>query len=118
MQTDPDIPEAHLLRGWYDTTGTSTSFRSTGTGGGGGGGAGGFRREEVKTLDVVQDTLLGLGDKPDYFSARARVVHIKQENISYTACPGQGCQKKVIEQDDGTWRCEKCAKSYPDCEYR
>lgn len=120
MQADPDLPEAHLLRGWYDQSGNRSAFRTQtgGAGGMGGGAAGGFRREEVKPLNVVQDTLLGLGDKPDYFSARVRVVHVKQENISYTSCPGPNCQKKVIEQDDGTWRCEKCAKSYPDCEYR
>jgi len=120
MQIDPDIQDAHMLRGWYDDSGSRTSFRSQGGGVGSSslGGAVGFRREEVKDLNVVQETLLGLGDKPDYFSARVRVVHVKQENISYTACPGLNCQKKVIEQDDGSWRCEKCGKSYPDCEYR
>lgn len=120
MQVDPDIPDAHMLRGWYDSSGSNTSFRSQGGGLGvstlGGGAT--FRREDVKTLNVVQETLLGLGDKPDYFSARVRVVHVKQENVSYTACPGPNCQKKVIEQDDGSWRCEKCGKSYPECEYR
>ena len=119
MQIDPDIQEAHMLRGWYDNSGSHTSFRSQSGGLGlSSGGPMGFRREDVKTLNVVQETLLGLGDKPDYFNSRVRVVHVKQENISYTACPGPNCQKKVIEQDDGSWRCEKCGKSYPDCEYR
>jgi replication factor A1 len=118
-QVDPDLPQAHELRGWYDKTGTNTSFRSQGGGSGfAGGAAAGFRRDEVKTLAVVQDTLLGVGDKPDYFNAKIRVVHIRPENISYTACPGTGCQKKVLETDEGTWRCEKCGKSYPNCEYR
>lgn len=115
LQTDPDISDAHLLRGWYDQSGNQTSFRAQ-TGGGGGIGASAFRRDEVKSFNVVQETLLGLGDKPDYFSSRARIVHVKPDNISYTACPN--CQKKVIEQDDGSWRCEKCAKSYPECDYR
>lgn len=116
MQLDPDIPDAHLLRGWYDSQGTNTSFRSFGNSSGGG--SRGFNRSEVKSLQVVQETLLGMNDKPDYFSSRVRVVHVRTENISYTACPGPGCSRKVMEQDDGSWRCEKCGKSYPECEYR
>ena len=117
---DPDIPQAHALRGWYDNQGASTVFRAQSAGGAaaGGGGSGTFNRSELKTLGVVQDTLHGLGDKPDYFSARATVIHVKPDNLSYTSCPGPNCQKKVIEQEDGSWRCEKCAKSYDHCEYR
>ncbi|KAF8315225.1 replication factor-A protein 1 [Clavulina sp. PMI_390] len=125
MTADPDLESAHLLRGWYDSQGSNTLFRAQSGGGGvmggaggGGGGGGGFRRDEVKPLQVVQETLLGMGDKPDYFNSKVRVVHVKNENMSYTSCPGEGCQKKVIEQDDGSWRCEKCNKSYPNCEYR
>jgi len=121
MTIDPDIPQAHALRGWYDNQGTSTAFRAQttlGAAAGAGGGFGTFNYSELKTIGVVQDTLHGLGDKPDYFSTRATVIHIKSDNMSYTSCPGLNCQKKVLEQDDGSWRCEKCAKSYDHCEYR
>jgi replication factor A1 len=121
MTVDPDIPQAHALRGWYDNQGTSTTFRAQttiGAAAGAGGGFGTFNYSELKTIGVVQDTLHGLGDKPDYFSTRATVIHIKSDNMSYTSCPGLNCQKKVLEQDDGSWRCEKCAKSYDHCEYR
>ena len=116
---DPDIPEAHELRGWYDASAGGSSFRSqAGASAGLSGGSGAFRRDDVKTLAVAQETLLGIGDKPDYFNARVRIVHVRNENMSYTSCPGENCQKKVIEQDDGSWRCEKCGRSYPNCEYR
>ena len=40
MIMNPDIPEAHHLRGWYDSEGNSASFKefhSDGMSGGGGG---------------------------------------------------------------------------------
>jgi replication factor A1 len=44
-------------------------------------------------------------------------MHIKDTQLYYTSCPGEGCQKKVIETDNG-WRCEKCDRSYEAPEYR
>lgn len=34
------------------------------------------------------------------------------------ACPGDSCNKKVVDQGDGTFRCEKCQQSYPNFQYR
>ena len=34
------------------------------------------------------------------------------------ACPSAECNKKVIEEGDGAYRCEKCNKTYPDFKYR
>lgn len=34
------------------------------------------------------------------------------------ACPSPECNKKVIEEGDGTYRCEKCNKTHPDFKYR
>jgi replication factor A1 len=31
---------------------------------------------------------------------------------------GRVCNKKVINNGDGTWQCDKCDKSLPNCEYR
>lgn len=39
MVVNPDIPEAHMLRGWYDSAGKNEKTQSiSGRGGGGGGG--------------------------------------------------------------------------------
>lgn len=114
----PDMPDAHTLRGWYDSEASSLTFRSQSGGGGGTGGPSVFNRNETKTINVVQETVLGLGDKPDYFNTRATIIHMKAENMWYTSCPGEGCQKKVTETGDGEWRCEKCDRTYDRCEYR
>ena len=36
----------------------------------------------------------------------------------YQACPTQDCNKKVIDRQNGLYRCEKCDSEFPKCEYR
>ncbi|KAF8330072.1 replication factor-A protein 1 [Cantharellus anzutake] len=121
MQIDPDSPQAHLLRGWYDSGGKAETFQPQTPGGGSGPSgmsSGGFNHKELYPIAIAQEKFPGLRDTPDYFSLHATIVLFREENLYYTSCPGPKCQKKVLEQDDGTWRCEKCAKSYENCEYR
>lgn len=126
MMVDPDIPEAHGLRGWYDnegnqTTGNFKTFAALGLGGlgAGAGGAAGTNKSERRTIVQAKDQGLGMsGEKPDYFNLRATVIYIKQENLYYPACPSQGCNKKVTMEDDSAWRCEKCDATYAAPEYR
>ncbi|KAF6764012.1 hypothetical protein DFP72DRAFT_873992 [Ephemerocybe angulata] len=115
MQINPDIQECYDLRGWYDSQGAQTSFHAhsnmnAAT-------SFGFRHEELRSLDDVKQAGYGMPDRPEYFSTRATIMHIKSDNLSYPACPGPNCQKKVTEQGD-SWRCEKCDKSYPAPEHR
>ena len=44
---------------------------------------------------------------------RATILYIRPNNLYYTACPGENCNKKVNDDGDG-WRCEKCDRSYPE----
>ncbi|KAJ1975080.1 Replication factor A protein 1 [Dimargaris xerosporica] len=125
---NPDIPEAHRLRGWYDAQGHAiqpkqyaNAMGSSGFGSGGGfDGAGGSfasRRDERKSVHDVKEEQLGSHEKPDYFNVRGIINFVKPENYCYASCPGDGCQKKVVESDS-MWRCEKCDQSYPQPEYR
>lgn len=115
MQLDPDIPEAHVLRGWYDAEGnakdfqpqTTATFTSTGTA---------FNRSEIRYLDDIRNADIG-HEKAEYFSARATIMHIKGDNIAYPACQTDGCNKKVAEHNEG-WRCEKCDKAFERPSYR
>ncbi|KAA1469388.1 replication factor-a protein [Dentipellis sp. KUC8613] len=117
MTINPDISEAHQLRGWYDDAGAKASFHSHSTGGGMSGSSATINRSEMRTLNDVKESQLGMSDKPEYFSCRATIMHIKPDNLWYPACPTDGCNKKVIQQGD-SWRCEKCDKSYDHPEYR
>jgi replication factor A1 len=119
MTQNPDIPESHSLRGWYDSSGNSASFQShTGSGSFSGGAGGGFNRSEVKPLLEMKLEANRIGEseeKPVYFSTKATIMHIRGENIAYAAC--EVCNKKVVEEG-GSWRCEKCDKAWPKPVYR
>ncbi|GAA6027015.1 hypothetical protein JCM8097_006042 [Rhodosporidiobolus ruineniae] len=120
LMHDPDIPEAHELRGWYDTQGSTQSFQSFSNNGQGGAVSAGAlgKSDAFKTLQQVVDENLGMSDKPDYFSCRATVSYIKSENLSYPACPTDRCNKKMNLEGEGSWRCEKCELSYEAPQYR
>jgi len=111
MNINPDLPEAHELRGWFDNGGNnqevaSLSGQRMGVGGG-----------VFKTISQIKDENLGMGEKADYFNVRAFCIFLRKENCMYQACPGAECNKKVIEED-GAFRCEKCERTYPDFKYR
>ncbi|KAF8798141.1 replication factor-a protein [Phlegmacium glaucopus] len=116
MQVNPDIEECFALRGWYDSSGSVQTFQVH-SNIPGSSSAVGFNRSDIRSLDEVKQAGYGMPDKPEYFSARATVMHIKADNISYPACPTSGCNKKVIEMG-GSWRCEKCNQSFEAPEHR
>ncbi|KAG9017925.1 Replication factor A protein 1 [Tulasnella sp. 427] len=116
-QENPDIGDAHLLRGWYDSEGQGASFNSQTAAGGGSGGAQ-FRRNELMTLSTVKDSGVGQGDNADYFSCRATIIFVKPDSVMYTACPSDKCNKKVTQEPSGDWRCEKCDRNYPEPDVR
>uniref|UniRef100_A0A8C9GK63 Replication protein A subunit n=1 Tax=Piliocolobus tephrosceles TaxID=591936 RepID=A0A8C9GK63_9PRIM len=112
---NPDIPEAYKLRGWFDAEGQAldgvsiSDLKSGGVGG---------ANTNWKTLYEVKSENLGQGDKPDYFTSVATVVYLRKENCMYQACPTQDCNKKVIDQQNGLYRCEKCDTEFPNFKYR
>ncbi|KAF7544573.1 hypothetical protein G7046_g9758 [Stylonectria norvegica] len=115
MAVDPDIPDAHRLKGWYDSAGRTDTFAthqnmtsmSNATG----------RKDENKTISQVKDENLGM-DAQGYYSVKATIVFIKQENFCYPACSSAACNKKVTPLGDGTWHCEKCNVSHDKPDYR
>lgn len=115
MSANPDIDEAHILRGWYDGQGRGEIFQShqglSGMGAAGGG------KEDVKNLAQIKEDNFGMGEKPDYFTTKATIVYIKQDNIYYPACLSETCNKKVVLVDGG-WRCERCDVTHPKPQYR
>ncbi|KAJ5102870.1 Replication factor A protein 1 [Penicillium argentinense] len=117
MTVDPDIGEAHRLKGWYDAQGrtevfTSHASVSNATNSN-------MKSDRLKTVAQVREEQLGMSDQVDYFSLKATVVFIKQDATwCYPACLSERCNKKVTELDPGQWRCEMCDKTHPKPEYR
>lgn len=111
ISLNPDIPEAFQLKGWYDNHGSKETYQSLNT------------DKPSSSITSDRSTLLELqnlnvDDKPSYHNLKATVNFIKNENFSYPACQTEGCNKKVLEQPDGTWRCEKCDVNHAEPKHR
>ncbi|CAI7571348.1 unnamed protein product [Penicillium bialowiezense] len=116
MTIDPDIGEAHKLRGWYDAQGRTEKFASHASLSGA---TNSGKGDRYMTIAQVREEQLGMTDKTDYFSLKATVIYIKQDSTwCYPACLSETCNKKVTEMDPGQWRCEMCDKTHPKPEYR
>lgn len=113
LMINPDIPEAYKLRGWYDKEGHAMDGQSLTEVKGSGRG-----NVNWKTLSDVKTEHLGHGDKADYYTCVATIVYLRKENCLYQACPSQDCNKKVVDQQNGMFRCEKCDKEFPNFKYR
>ncbi|KAK6519383.1 Replication factor A protein 1 [Arthrobotrys megalospora] len=115
MQVDPDLEEAHRLKGWFASEGRDSNFHNhqgmnTGT-------AGANRPTVYKTVQQALDENVGFGENADFYTFKGTISYIKNENHSYAACRTEGCSKKVTEEN-GSWRCEKCSVNWPEPEWR
>eukprot|EP00730_Choanoeca_flexa_P015695 TRINITY_DN7264_c0_g1_i2.p1 TRINITY_DN7264_c0_g1~~TRINITY_DN7264_c0_g1_i2.p1 ORF type:complete len:630 (+),score=196.44 TRINITY_DN7264_c0_g1_i2:74-1891(+) len=107
---NPNIPEAHQLKGWYDSEGQGAAPTSVTTRGGSGGPA------PFVTLQQFKDATANIdADKPVSFETTVTCTYIKKENLTYQACPV--CNKKVI-QEAGGYHCVKCNKTMSEFQYR
>ena len=115
---DPDMDEAHRLKGWYDAQGHADKYTSHAQVMGATGGSG----QKCKTISQVKEEQLGMGEEAAYFALKATVVFVKSDTgFSYPACrtmDPQQCNKKVTEIDPGQWRCEKCDRTWEKPSYR
>ncbi|PAA58299.1 hypothetical protein BOX15_Mlig021815g1, partial [Macrostomum lignano] len=113
---NPSMPEADRLRDWYHMEGQQMQFDTFRGDGGAGGGPGGGSAV-YRNLKDCKAGGFGTGDKFEYFSCLACIIHMKRETCLYQACPKPDCNKKVIEFN-GEYRCEKCQSSYPNFTWR
>lgn len=116
FEEDPDVEGARDLFKYKNETNLATGLTSLSTGGGSGSVDSFDKRREVA---AIKDEGLGLSEKPDYASIKATVNYIKHDNDCwYTACPTEGCNKKVTETMGNRYHCEKCNKEFPQCQRR
>ncbi len=127
MAVDPDMPEAHQLRGWFEGGGRQTapamlSERGRGSGMGGGGGAALAADTDLTLRHDVRSLKGGEGgenlaiDAGSLLVVKATIKHIRNdvEKISYPACRtvkdgGRQCNKK-LENTGGGWQCPNCGQ--------
>lgn len=112
MKVNPDIPEGHQLRGWFENGGMNKEFvgLSTRTGTG---------NMSAEWITFHESKLRNIGsEKTDYFQTSGMVHSIRSENMIYKACANSDCNKKLIETESGTYRCEKCNVESPNFKNR
>lgn len=80
--------------------------------GGGGGAASWF------SFKQVQNEGLGATERGDYYQNVATILMIRSENLMYEACANEGCNKKVVNLENGRYRCEKCNIESTEFKYR
>jgi replication factor A1 len=102
-----------MLRGWYDNEGVNLEMQSLSMAKSGQGGAPWKILGEANQIDNVASH-----DKGDYYMCKVVVGSIKKDNAMYKACPEANCNKKVIDNNNGYYRCEKCGKEYQDFKWR
>jgi len=116
IQINPDLPQCHELKGWYEQDGYKAAFQSKSQDFMGGGDilAGAGAGANILTVGEVKSSQIGLNsERGEYYSTTATIVMFQKEKALYQACTqsgpeGRGCNKKVQDQGNGTYRCEKC----------
>ena len=114
LDRNPDIPEAHALRGWYDSLNPDQarfdplSVRRMNDGGG--------QDYQLKSFAQMKDEYINAGDEPKYFSVKGTVtMYRKENNVFYPAC--QDCNRKLL-MVGSSWSCEKCQINDAQPQYR
>uniref|UniRef100_A0A5S6QRM4 Replication protein A subunit n=1 Tax=Trichuris muris TaxID=70415 RepID=A0A5S6QRM4_TRIMR len=116
IHVNPDIPEAHAVRGWFDLQSGTDEFQNLSAYAGGK--AGSLGDGKIMPLGLVEAECSASSEQGDYFTIKGTIMNVNRENCMYPACPSPECSKKVIDQNTGLYRCEKCNKEYPNFTWR
>ena len=130
IETNPDIPEAHALRGWYEHGGKSSAVHLLSDKGNRSGSSGDgvlqgplLDISQRYTVASLKDEQLGAGEGT-LAIVKASVKFIKNEidKIMYPGCKNvrdnRVCNKRLDKMGDTTWMCTNCGpQAEPDYRY-
>jgi replication factor A1 len=103
---NPQIDQAHSLRGWYNK-GSSDSIQSLTVKS--------TTSEPTMTIASIKDDDLGKGEKADFIKIQGTITYVKHESnkdMWYDSCPD--CNKKMTQQSGG-YRCDTCNQDRDSC---
>ncbi|KAK2718993.1 replication protein A 70 kDa DNA-binding subunit-like [Artemia franciscana] len=115
---NPDMEQSRLLSSWYENQGRNMAVQSLSAQRGAAAGGSGISYGGLwKSFAEAKLEQLG-GEKADYFTTKAFVTTVKTETALYMACSSPDCNRKVMDQQNGLYRCEKCNRDSPDYKWR
>jgi replication factor A1 len=113
---DPDLPEAKRLQDWYQnevnreqilnisrSSSLSTISKS-------------MTHSNLICLDKLKDALLDGID--EFITTTATIINVGKKYSIYMACPQSFCYKKVIQRNNGMFKCENCDQIYDHFKWR
>lgn len=108
MQLNPVHPEAGRQKDWYEATKNDLQLLSL---------TNNSARETPFRLlfQVIQEVMTST--QPVFTNVRATLVHLMKTS-SYDACPTDKCKKRVVDMNNGVFRCEKCNKDFDKAQKR
>ncbi len=113
IEYNPDLPEAYNLKEWYDREGQNATYivsmskimdsNASNT----------FKYlSQINVNSVPNDSTL-------YFNCRAVIVSTgRPQNSMYKSCGLNGCSKKVKDESNGLYHCDKCGTDSNTFEWR
>ncbi|KAL5133481.1 Replication protein A DNA-binding subunit E [Glycine soja] len=105
LYVEADFPEACTLKRWFENEGKSVPTLSISRE------MSNLGKTDVwKTISQIKDEKLGTLEKPDWIFVFVVVSHIKIGD--------RQCNKKVTNNADGTWHCERCNQFIDACDFR
>ena len=114
LQVDPDVTEAHILKGWFDREYASGGLKNL---------IPLSKARDENSFDAhkyLSEANLQTVPETDvvYYSCKATIVSInRSDKHLYKSCERVGCYKKVKEEN-GFYFCDKCGHNSPNFEWR
>ncbi|KAH8418076.1 hypothetical protein KR222_011455, partial [Zaprionus bogoriensis] len=103
LQVNPNLPEAHKLREWFDSAGGDNTSITNNV-------------SDLMTFRDARIRNLGSGGNPNLFRCKAIVRNMKTDIRG--ACPRTECNKRVVVEGHGQYRCEGCSAVFTNFKYR
>ena len=112
VRINPDIPEGHSLRGWYDDPNRDNAPMKKMSTGGGGGNRAMHPFAQRTSLEEIRTKGLGQNDKPDWITVKATITFIKHDQDEkgdlpggpwYHACPADSGNNYKVGQCADAW---------------
>lgn len=102
VQLDPNHVAAQRLKEWYDESKSQLQLTSLTTSS--------MRETPFKLMFQLIHEVTHT-NQPVFAQVRVTFVNLMKTNF-YDACPTDRCKKRVVDMNNGSFRCEKCNKDF------